>query len=154
AADLLRTLGFHRVVQVRPAGEHQDVLHDGSSRSGSVFTGLTPLDPGDRQQGPADHDSGRTSSMLCSPATRVSTTVASASPRSRSCLRSSSGVTAVPRFFTVTRPTPRSRRSPRSRFTPNGSTSVTSYDVPYGVAGTASVVTYAIVGSTRRPSTR
>ena len=45
------------------------------------------------------------------------------------------------RSDTVTRPTPRSRSSPRSRFTPNGSTSVTSYDVPYGVAGTASVVT-------------
>jgi hypothetical protein len=52
--------------------------------------------------------------------------VASASPVSRICRRSSSGVTAVPRFLTVNRPTPRSRSRVRSRFTEKGSTSVTS----------------------------
>ena len=47
---------------------------------------------------------GRTTSAICLPRERVSTTVTSVLPESLSCRRSSSGCTAVPRFFTTSGP--------------------------------------------------
>lgn len=44
---------------------------------------------------------------ICAPACRVSTRVARLSPRSFNCGMMTSGVTAVPRFLTVTAPIPR-----------------------------------------------
>ena len=61
--------------------------------------------------------------------------MASASPESRSWRRKTSGCTAVPRFLTVSEPTPRERSSVRSLLRLNGRTSVTSYDVANGVTG-------------------
>ena len=60
--------------------------------------------------------SGRTSSTVPLPATRVSTMVASLSPLRASRLRSSSGTMLTPRFLIVSRPTPRCRSAARRAF--------------------------------------
>ena len=67
--------------------------------------------------------------MVGAPATRVRNTVAAFGPCGLTFLRSSSGSTADPRFFTVRFPTPRSRSSAFSFFTLKGSSSVISYGV-------------------------
>ncbi len=59
-------------------------------------------------------------------------------PVSLSCLRSTSGSTAVPRFFTTSGPASCARSRSRSALSPNGRTSSTSNHFPYGV-GTLAV---------------
>src|SRR5690606_29133117 len=114
--------------------------------------------PSWRASSPGGASSGSTTSTCWEPPTRVSTIVALASPVSASWRRSCSGVTAVPRFLIVRRPTPRARRYARRRLSPNGMVSSTRYPrarpsarpVASSAAG-GSVVTYAIVRSSRRP---
>src|SRR5690606_18782110 len=82
-----------------------------------------PLDPegGAVRRGEGQRAHSASTTMMCwAPAIRVRTSVAASSPRSASWERSASGVTAVPRFLMVTRPTPRSRRYARRRLTLNG----------------------------------
>ena len=64
--------------------------------------------------------SGATRSAVPAPATRVSTIVASSSPRRASRLRSCSGTTSTPRFLMVSRPMPRSRSAARELLLPVG----------------------------------
>src|SRR5690606_20830197 len=83
--------------------------------------------PSWRASSPGGASSGSTTSTCWEPPTRVSTIVALASPVSASWRRSCSGVTAVPRFLIVRRPTPRARRYARRRLSPNGMVSSTRY---------------------------
>ncbi len=72
----------------------------------------------DDQRDPAGavRHSGSTSSAVPSPATRVSTIVAAASPCRPRRRRRSSGTTSTPRFLIVSGPTPRARRAALSGF--------------------------------------
>ena len=68
---------------------------------------------------------GSTITATVCPATRVSTTVASDEPLSRSCRRTASGSSETPRFLIVSRPTPLERSQPRTALTFHGIASTT-----------------------------